>query len=60
MFAIFIICFLCFILPHRTLAKSQSFVVLGCRAWKSLPHDGKRLPTHGRFVSNLRGSYRSA
>jgi hypothetical protein len=37
--------------PHRTLAMSQSFVVLGCRAWNSLPHDVKRLPTHGRFVS---------
>jgi hypothetical protein len=28
--------------PHRTLAMSQSFVVLGCRAWNSLPHDVKR------------------
>jgi hypothetical protein len=27
------------------------FVVLGYRAWNSLPHDVKRLPTHGRFVS---------
>jgi hypothetical protein len=45
--------------PHRTLAMSQSFVVLGCRAWNLLPHDVKRLPTHGRFVSALRGMYRS-
>jgi hypothetical protein len=37
----------------------QSFVVLGYRAWNSLPHDVKRLPTHGRFVSALRGMYRS-
>jgi hypothetical protein len=46
--------------PHRALAMSLSFVVLGCRAWSSLPHDLKRLPTHGRFVSALRGIYRSA
>jgi hypothetical protein len=45
--------------PHRTLAMSHSFVVLGCRAWSSLPHDLKRLPTHGRFVSALREMYRS-
>jgi hypothetical protein len=44
---------------HRTLAMSQSFVVLGCRAWNSLPHDVKRLLTHGMFVSALRGMYRS-
>jgi hypothetical protein len=45
--------------PYR-LAMSQSFVVLGCRAWNSLPHDVKRLPTHGRFVSALRRMYQSA
>jgi hypothetical protein len=45
--------------PHRTLAMSQSFVVLGCRACNFLPHDVKRLLTHGRFVSTLRGMYRS-
>jgi hypothetical protein len=45
--------------PHRTLAMSQSFVVLGCRAWNSLPHDVKRLLTHWRFVSAFRGMYRS-
>jgi hypothetical protein len=46
--------------PHRTLAMSQSFVVLGCRAWNSLPHDVKRLPKHGRFLSALKGMYRGA
>jgi hypothetical protein len=46
--------------PHRTLAMSQSFLVLGCRAWNSLPHDVKWLLTHRRFVSALRGMYRSA
>jgi hypothetical protein len=46
--------------PHRTLAMSPSFVVLDCRAWNCLLHDVKRLPTHGRFVSALRGMYRSA
>jgi hypothetical protein len=61
--------FLCFILPHRRALEIwlfclivrllSSFVVLGCRAWNSLPHDVKRLPTHGRFVSALRGMYRS-
>jgi hypothetical protein len=35
------------VLPYCTLAMSQSFVVLGCRAWNSLPHD----EAHGRFVS---------
>jgi hypothetical protein len=33
------------VLPHRTLAMSQSFVVLCCRVWNSLPHGVKRLPT---------------
>jgi hypothetical protein len=33
-------------------------VVLGCRAWNFLPHDVKWLPTHGRFVSALKGMYR--
>jgi hypothetical protein len=44
--------------PHRTLATSQSFVVLGCRAWNSLQHDVKRLLA-GRFILALRGMYRS-
>jgi hypothetical protein len=45
---------------HRTVAMSQSFVVLGCRTWNFLPHDVRRLPTHGRFVSALKEMYRSA
>jgi hypothetical protein len=30
---------------HRSLAMSHSLVVLGCRAWKALPHGMKILPT---------------
>jgi hypothetical protein len=30
---------------HCSLVMSQSFVVLGCRAWNALPHDLKILPT---------------
>jgi hypothetical protein len=33
---------------------------LGCRAWNSLPYNMKRLPTHGRFVSALKGMCRLA
>jgi hypothetical protein len=33
---------------------SQSFVVLGCRAWISLPHDMKILPIRALFVSAVR------
>jgi hypothetical protein len=29
---------------HRSLAMSHSLVVLGCRAWKALPHGMKILP----------------
>jgi hypothetical protein len=49
MFAILLICFLCFILAHRMLAMTQSFVVLGCNAWNSLPHD----VNHAEFVAAL-------
>jgi hypothetical protein len=62
-YGMFAILFICFILPHCTLAMvamSQPFVVLICRAWNFLPHDVKRLPMHGRFVSALKGMYRSA
>jgi hypothetical protein len=61
----FAILFICLILSHRTrnltvsthhtFAMSQSFAVLGCRAWNYLPHDVKQFPTHGRFVSASRG-----
>jgi hypothetical protein len=39
---------------HRSLAMSQSFVVLGRRAWNALPHDMKILPTRASFVSSVR------
>jgi hypothetical protein len=39
---------------HRSLAMSQSFVVLGCRAWNALPHAMKILPTRASFVSAVR------
>jgi hypothetical protein len=39
---------------HRTVAMTQSFMVLGCSAWNLLPHDVKQLPTHWKFVSALR------
>jgi hypothetical protein len=71
MFAILLTCFRFFIFPHRctlgtslyphrTLVMRRSFVVLGCRAWNFLPHDVKRLPTHGTFVAALKGIYHSA
>jgi hypothetical protein len=36
---------------HSSLVMSQSFVVLGCRAWNALPHGMKILPTRASFVS---------
>jgi hypothetical protein len=39
---------------HRSLAMSQSFVVLGCRAWNALPHAMKILPTRVSFVSAVK------
>jgi hypothetical protein len=39
---------------HRSLAMTQSFVVLGCRVWNALPHDMKILPTRASFVSAVR------
>jgi hypothetical protein len=39
---------------HRSLAMSESFVVLGCRAWNALPHAMKILPTRVSFVSAVR------
>jgi hypothetical protein len=43
---------------HCSLAMSQSFVVLGCRAWNALPHDMKILPTRASFVSEEDGPWR--
>jgi hypothetical protein len=37
-----------------SLAMSQSFVVLGCRAWNELPHGMEFLPTWASFVSAVR------
>jgi uncharacterized membrane protein len=37
---------------------SQSFVVLGCRAWNALPHDKKILPTQDSLVSAVRSMVR--
>jgi hypothetical protein len=39
---------------HRSLARSQSFVVLGCRAWNALPHAMKILSTLASFVPAVR------
>jgi hypothetical protein len=39
---------------HRSLAISQSFVTLGCRAWNALDHCMKILPTRASFVSAVR------
>jgi hypothetical protein len=39
---------------HRSLAMSQSFVTLGCRAWNALDHCMKILPTRASFVSAVR------
>jgi hypothetical protein len=39
---------------HRSFAMSQSFVVVGCRAWKALLHGMKILPTRASFVSAVR------
>jgi hypothetical protein len=39
---------------HRSLAMSQSFVVLGCRAWNALPHAMKFLSTCASFVPSVR------
>jgi hypothetical protein len=39
---------------HRSLAMSRSFVVLGCRAWNTLPNGIKILPTRASFVSVVR------
>jgi hypothetical protein len=36
---------------HRSLAMSQSFVVLSCQAWNALSHDMKILPRRTSFVS---------
>jgi hypothetical protein len=44
---------------HRSLAMARSFVVLGCRAWNSLPHDLKALPSHGAFVGALKRTMRN-
>jgi hypothetical protein len=46
-------CYL-FSLFRFALAMSQSFVVLGCRAWNALPHDMKILLTWTSFVSAVR------
>jgi hypothetical protein len=35
---------------HRSLAMSQSFVVLGCKEWNVMPHDMKILPMQALFV----------
>jgi hypothetical protein len=37
--------------PHRSLAMSHSFVILGCRAWNVLPHALKILPTRAFLFS---------
>jgi hypothetical protein len=37
-----------------SLAMSQSFVVLGCRAWNALHYDMKILPMRSSFVSAVK------
>jgi hypothetical protein len=48
------ICFRLVVSAHRSLAMSQFYVVLDCRAWNVLPHDMKILLTWASFVFVVR------